>query len=57
LAFEAWENSTVPNYKKAIRIGWLFSFENIIITMLFPQWETIEIAPGRAKRISGGAEL
>jgi hypothetical protein len=37
LGVHPWENSTVPNYIKAIRIGWLLSF-----TLSHPESENVQ---------------
>ena len=33
LGAHPWENSTVPNYIKAIRIGWLLSFLELVVQL------------------------
>ena len=33
LGVHPWENSTVPNYIKAIRIGWLLSYMTVVNTL------------------------
>ncbi len=52
LGVHPWENSTVPNYIKAIRIGWLLSSQrvNIISLTLFHKRVIINISFERDKK-------